>query len=88
MSIQSIKINIGNETKELTLEEARDLKNSLDEFFENRSIKESLDKLIDKYRPYWIPPCTVAPSTSPWIIPQYDPMKPYCTTIAPLGTNQ
>jgi hypothetical protein len=71
MSIQSIKIKIGNETKELTIKEAKALKDALDELFPQRM-------------PQWLPPAHI--ETRPLPIPQWippnphvDPLKPYCT---------
>jgi hypothetical protein len=75
MSIQSIKIKIGNETKELTIKEAKALKDALDELFPQRM-------------PQWLPPAHI--ETRPLPIPQWippnphvDPLKPYCTTSLP-----
>jgi len=76
MSIQSIKIKIGNETKELTVKEARELKDALDELF-------------PRHTPQWIPPHTVTPSLPTWIPPSpfTDPLKPYCTITSSPATT-
>jgi hypothetical protein len=59
MSIQSIKIKIGNETKELTIKEARELKDALDDLFPQRMPQcigtteddsESLRKTVSELR--------------------------------------
>jgi hypothetical protein len=71
MSIQSIKITIGNETKELTIKEAKALKDALDELFPQRM-------------PQWVPPGKLetwpAPVSPMPLGPYVDPLKPYCTT--------
>ena len=71
MSIQSIKIKIGNETKELTIKEAKALKDALDELFPQRPL-------------HWNVPLPVYdhPSKLP---PNFDPMRVTCqaTTTVP-----
>lgn len=68
MSIQSIKIKIGNETKELTIKEAKALKDALDELFPQRTLQ-------------WMPPAHVYdyPSKLP---PNFDPMRVTCEAKA------
>lgn len=70
MSIQSIKIKIGNETKELTIKEAKALKDALDELFPSklRTDPTWFSKTITPIQPTWVPPT-----------PYTDPFKPYCT---------
>jgi hypothetical protein len=71
MSIESIKIKIGNETKELTVKEAKELKDALDELFPQRM-------------PQWIPSVTKSNPIPAWVPPNpfIDAMKPYCTATA------
>ena len=71
ISIESIKIKIGNETKELTVKEARELKDALDDLFPQRM-------------PQWVPSVTKSDTIPIWFPPNpfVDPMKPYCTANA------
>lgn len=78
MSIQSIKINIGDETKELTIKEAKALKDALDELFPAKARVDPtwFSKTITPIQPIWAPPT-----------PYTDPLKPYCTvSYANAGT--
>ena len=71
MSIQSIKIKIGDTIHEMTVKEAKALKEALDDIFPQRM-------------PQWVPPQRLElPPT--WVAPTpyTDPLKPYCTTTAP-----
>jgi hypothetical protein len=69
MSIQSIKIKIGSETKEITIKEARELKDALDELFPQPAMRWFPPSYIKEYpTPGWIQPA-----------PHTDPLKPYCT---------
>jgi hypothetical protein len=71
MSIESIKIKIGNETKELTIKEAK-------------ALKDALDNLFPQRMPQWIPSVTKSDTIPTWFPPNpfVDPMKPYCTATA------
>ena len=76
IELADINIKIGDETLSLTLEEAKDLKNVLEELFNKREV-------IDFLNPGLIPRTPMAPFTTPTV--PVSPTNPYEITC---GTAQ